>query len=398
MQNINPRVSELFHKYMDGQLTEAERQEFLDYADDPSFHREINDLLGIAFENQTVLTDVDELGRRRLLDKVFMNEQIPAVTRKVRLWPRIGIAAAVATLIVSVGMWFYQGKLKHNTEKGAAIIDVAPGKQNATLTLASGKKIRLSDAVNGELAKEAGVVITKSADGQLMYEVLPQSDAAADKINVLTTGNGETYKVRLPDGSAVWLNAASSLTYPASFAKLKDRRVKLFGEGYFEITKNMAQPFVVVTSKQEVTVLGTHFNINAYGDEKAVRTTLLEGSVKVAALEAAGSPGRTAAKVLKPGQESVLDAEGIQVREVDVDEAMAWQKGYFSFYNEDITSIMRKVSRWYNIEVEYSGQLPQNGFDARINKYSSITQVLEKLEKTGDVHFRIERRKVIVSK
>lgn len=316
-----------------------------------------------------------------------------------RLWPRIAIASAVALMVI--GAFFFRssfvgsGKVSSDYE----MADIVPGKNGATLTLASGQKILINDALAGNIASESGVKISKTKDGQIIYEV---TERGTDKIeyNTLTTTRGEQTQVRLPDGSLVFLNAASSLRYPTSFAKSTQRRVGLTGEGYFEVAKNKGQPFVVSVANQQVEVLGTHFNINAYSDERLVRTTLLEGSVKVAlVLATSGSvAGNVKARVLKPGQQSVLDEKGIEVVDVELDEVVAWQQGYFSFYDEDIASIMRKVSRWYNIDVEYSGQLPHNGFDARITKYSSIKEVLGKLEKTGDVHFKIEGRRVIVSK
>ena len=390
MQNTHPRVSELFYKYMDGQLTEAERQEFLDYAEDPGFHREINDLLGAAFENQSVLTDVDELGRLRLLDKIFDKEQITTEPKKVKLWPRICIAAAVATIIVSAGIWFYQGSQKDTTEQVAVVNDVAPGKQSATLTLANGKKIRLIDAVNGELAKEAGVVITKSADGQLVYEVLAKSDASY-KINVLSTGNGETYKVRLPDGSAVWLNAASSLKYPASFSQLKDRRVELSGEGYFEVEKDKMHPFIVKTGAQEVEVLGTEFNINSYPDEAAIATTLVEGSVKVRA--------GNRRQVIVPGEQLSNNGADFKVAKVNLDNVVDWKDGEFNLQGLPFRVAMRKIARWYDVEVIYDASVTDNiksgGWISRDVKLSTI---LDGIERSKQVKFRLEGKKLYVSK
>jgi len=318
--------------------------------------------------------------------------------RTVRLWPRIAIASAVA--LVVIGAYFFRSSFSTMDQENKAVLsaDIAPGKNGATLTLANGRKIAINDFLAGNIASQSGVKISKTNDGQIIYEVTGQGTTKTE-YNTLTTTRGEQVQVRLPDGSRVFLNAASSLRYPASFAKSAKRSVRLTGEGYFEVAKDKAHPFVVTSANQEVEVLGTHFNINAYTDEKAVKTTLMEGSVKVAARVAEGPVGGGSMdKVLKPGQQSLLTENGIEVTEVNPDEVMAWQKGYFRFYDEDITSIMRKVSRWYNIEVEYSGALPKKGFNARITKYAGIREFLRKLEKTGDVHFKIEGRKVIVSK
>jgi len=317
--------------------------------------------------------------------------------KKVRLWPRIGIASAIAFMVI--GAYFFKSILTKSDNGNNTLVaaNIAPGKNGATLTLANGQKILINDALAGNIASQSGVKISKTRTGQIIYEMTDQESSKLE-YNTLTTTKGEQTQVRLPDGSLVFLNAASSLRYPASFAKSAKRSVDLTGEGYFEIAEDKSHPFVVNAENQEVKVLGTHFNINAYRDEKAVKTTLLEGSVRVAPVFGGGYVAGEKVRVLKPGQQSSLTDREIQVSNVNIDEVMAWQKGYFRFYNEDISSIMRKVSRWYNIEVEYSGELPENGFNARITKYASIKQVLGKLEKTGDVHFKIEGRKVIVSK
>jgi transmembrane sensor len=323
-----------------------------------------------------------------------------------KLWPQIAIASAVASIVIGVYFFRFSSGPGEKENSVSSVAKIVPGKNGATLTLANGTKILIHDALTGTIANQSGVKISKTKDGQVIYEI---TDQAAGKIeyNTLTTSRGEQTQVRLPDGSLVFLNTGSSLSYPTSFAKGAKRSVTLTGEGYFEVAKNKVQPFVVSTTKQEVEVLGTHFNINAYTDEKAIKTTLLEGSVRVSSLQGVTSKRSgfhsISSKVsnevlLKPGEQSVLNEKGIEVASVNLDEAVAWQKGYFRFYDEDIAAVMRKVSRWYNIEVEYAGQLPEVGFNARITKYSSIKDVLATLEKTKAVHFKIEGRKVIVSK
>lgn len=391
MEN-NTRLQLLISKYLDRTLSEVERDELLGYLDDPAFIAEIEERFGMEYDRELGAEEMNEIRQQQLLQQVFEYEapNKEDQIKKVKLWPRIGIAAAVATIIVSAGIWFYQGNQKDSTELVAVVTDVAPGKQSATLTLANGKKIRLTDAVNGELAKEAGVVITKSADGQLVYEVLAQSDAS-DKINVLSTGNGETYKVRLPDGSAVWLNAASSLKYPASFAKLKDRRVELSGEGYFEVAKDKAHPFIVKTGKQEVEVLGTQFNINSYQDEAAVATTLVEGSVKVSA----GSRKRT----IVPGEQLSNDGADFRVAKVNLDNIVDWKEGEFNLQRLPFREAMRKIARWYDIEVVYDGTVPENIISGGwISRDVKLSVILDGIQRSKQVKFRLEGKKLYVSK
>lgn len=334
-----------------------------------------------------------------LLDIALMDKQVrlPVVTRgRFRLWPRIaGIAAAVALIVF--GVWFYTSHHFNNRKDLPNYTsDIAPGKQGATLTLANGKKIRLTEQAQGKLAEEAGVQISKTASGQLTYEI-KGGDAESNKINTLSTAKGETYIVTLPDKSKVWLNAASSLTYSASLNERGLRRVRLEGEAYFEVTKNKKRPFVVESRNQVVTVLGTHFNINSYRNEPAVKTTLLEGSVRVNPVTGYGNIMRHVEQVLKPGQQSLLDGKHvIEVAEADTDEALAWKDGFFRFNGEDVRSIMRKLSRWYDIEVVYEGNVSAEVYYGKVSRSKNISAVLKVLEKSQGVHFKIEGRRVTV--
>ncbi|WP_449435448.1 FecR family protein [Pedobacter steynii] len=285
--------------------------------------------------------------------------EAPKVKKAYKLWPRIAAAAAIL-LVAGTGVFFYTNTLRHpDAGQDPAIVnqnDVAPGHNGATLTLANGKKIRLSDASQGELAKEGGVVISKTADGQIIYEINDNTSRHPELVsgsqnNTLTTAKGETFQIKLPDGTSVWLNAASTLTYPASFASLKQRNVELSGEGYFEVAKDKTKPFIVKTEKQEVQVLGTHFNINSYADEPNTKTTLLEGSVKVSALDITGRhpelvsgprTDKSAAQVLTPNQQATLTTTGITVKNVEPEDAIAWKNGLFMFDSESLESIMKK--------------------------------------------------------
>ena len=392
------QVKQLIQKYIDGQTT-AEETALLE-----SWY----------LQQSTVFQrpDTDIIDKNEHLMLKYLESR---VTQKstFRIWPRIAIASAIAFILI--GAYFFRSTFTRTDSDSGELIaaDITPGKEGATLTLANGRKIYVNDALTGNIASESGVKISKTKDGQIIYEITGQEKGKL-AYNTLTTSRGEQIQVHLPDGSLVFLNAASSLKYPTSFSKSAKRSVSLTGEGYFEIAKvtslegprqsTKRVPFVVTTDKQEVEVLGTHFNINAYSDEKVVRTTLLEGSVRVSSV-GSSSPLRggmlkqpASDVVLKPGQQSALDDREITMSDVDPGEAVAWQKGYFSFYDEDITSVMRKICRWYNVDVDYAGQMPQVGFNARIDKFSSINDVLEILEKSGAVHFSLEGRKVIVSK
>ncbi|CAM3986330.1 FecR family protein [Pedobacter westerhofensis] len=316
----------------------------------------------------------------------------PKLRRSIR-WPQI--AAAAMVLLMAAAGWFYtrENIWKKTTAEAVAKNDIVPGGNKAYLTLANGKKITLTDAVNGTLASQSGVQITKAADGKLVYTALPQKSAtAASAHNTIETPKGGQYQISLPDGSRVWLNTDSRLSYPVSFAAQRERTVELNGEAYFEVAKDKDHPFQVKSGGQVIRVLGTHFNINSYQDEEAVKTTLLEGAVEVLPLS-----GQLKSMVLKPGQQSVLTAAALQVKTVEVNDVVDWKNGEFIFDNEPLPGIMRKVARWYNIEVEYRNpQSRQNTFTGSVSKSDKIGSILKMLEKTSKLRFTVAGSKIIV--
>lgn len=322
--------------------------------------------------------------------KIWNAIQDQIQVKRVHLWPRIAVAASII-FALGAGVFFYTNHSKTDTVQTATYAsDIAPGKQGATLTLANGKKIRLSDALNGELTKEAGLTISKSADGQVVYSKATANSNSENKINTLSTAKGETYILTLSDKTQVWLNAASSLTYATSLNERGERRVKLSGEAYFQVAKDKMHPFIVETDKQTVEVLGTHFNISAYSDDKTIKTTLLEGSVKVAA------NGRS--KMLVPNQQSTLNEGLLIINNVEADDVIAWKNGQFVFEDEPLESVMKKIARWYNVEIEYSGIDKTKRIGGGVSRYENVSAVLKQLELTKSVHFKIEGRKIIAGK
>jgi len=318
------------------------------------------------------------------------------LVKVTRLWPRI--AAAVALLLMlSIGGYFWRNGVNDPALVVSAGKDIAPGKNGATLTLANGKRVVLNDAMDGQLSTEAGVTITKTKSGELIYNVIDRAGKknGTEAFNTLETQNGEQYHLILPDGSNVWLNAASSLKYPVAFAD-HQRLVELRGEAYFEIAHQKLRPFKVLTRQQQIEVLGTHFNVSAYDDEPVAKNTLMEGRVKV--ITPALDRGETGTVILKPGEQSVLIGNKLQVGQASLEEAMAWKNGYFMFESENIRSIMRKVSRWYNIEVVYQGEVTEETFSGVVDRFANVSQILKKLSLTNRVHFKIEGRRVIVTK
>lgn len=303
----------------------------------------------------------------------------------------IGIAASiVGILVVATFLLVNKNGTRQvvKTEPGDHKFknDVDPGGNRATLTLADGSVILLDQAQNGVLAQQGASKVIK-LDGKLLYD--PAVNITGQIVyNTISTPKGGQYQLELPDGSLVWLNATSSIRFPTAFIE-KERRVEVKGEAYLEVAKKPNKPFVVAVNGSEIRVLGTHFNINAYGDEDDLRTTLLEGSIKFI-------DGNTS-HTLRPGQQSQLTkARTVKVvSKVDVDEVVAWKNGLFSFDNAGIETIMRQLSRWYDVDVDYRGRI-DDLFIAEMHRNIKLSDVLKALELTGKVRFEIEGKKIIV--
>ncbi|TXH23015.1 MAG: FecR family protein [Chitinophagaceae bacterium] len=303
------------------------------------------------------------------------------------------LAAASIVLLVGLAYWFWQSPSKE-IKKELQIASsqnkpILPGGNKALLTLADGSTIVLDSAMDGTLSTQGTVKVIKLDDGKLAYQDANTSGNAIEMTyNTISTPRGGQYKLLLADGTAVWLNAESSLRFPTQFLG-KDRTVALTGEGYFEVAKNAAMPFKVQVDDMEVKVLGTHFNVNAYADEKAIKTTLLEGSVEVSS--------NSQNKKIKPGEQAKLADNGsLLVSHVDVSEVVAWKEGYFSFNNANIKEVMLQLSRWYDIEVVYSGNITNRKFSGSIARNSDLKEVLTILKET-DIHFKIEGKRLLVS-
>ncbi len=302
-----------------------------------------------------------------------------------RLW----IAAAVVFIILLGGTaWFFINRAnKQRVPVAQAALpkgDVAPGRNGAILTLSNGKKILLDSAGNGELASDSGVAVIKK-DGAIAYRGKTEEMV----YNTVATPKGRQWQLTLSDGTKVWLNAGSSIRYPVSFPG-NERLVEMKGEVYFEVAQKAGAPFIVQAPKQSIQVLGTHFNVNAYGDEPIFRTTLLEGSVQVMSSDK---------KVLiRPGQQvsNNYTTGSLTIKEANVDDAIAWINGRFKFDNSDLKTVMRQIARWYDVEVEYRGNISNPQFGGGTYRSSNLSEVLQVLELSG-VHFKLEERKIIVT-
>jgi ferric-dicitrate binding protein FerR (iron transport regulator) len=313
---------------------------------------------------------------------------------------RLAVAAAVLILFAG-GAWWMLSRTGRKPELSAThkpgpvmAQDIAPGGNRATLILSDSTTIDLDAANAGLLGQQGNVQIIKRKDGQLAYQPADHHPLnGAQRYNLLTTPRGGQYQLVLPDGSKVWLNAASSLRYPAEFTG-KERVVELKGEAYFEIAKNAAMPFRVSIADDkggkpvQVNVLGTHFNVNAYPDEPTVNTTLLEGLVKV--------QKGAASVTVKPGESANCQGEGgIELAAADMEEAVAWKNGLFKFSEASLEEVMRQLARWYDVEVVYVNGPTKDLFRGEIYRNVSVSKVLKVLEASG-VRFTVEGKKILV--
>lgn len=360
-----------FHK---GAASKEEIQQIKDWM----MFGEFSDL-GISEKDMS--SDLAELDKRILTYKLKRTSVIS--------WRRAVAVAASILLVSTVGFFGYRSYQNRLKDHVVVASDLAPGRNAATLTLADGTKIKLADAVNGQLARQAGVVISKTADGELVYEL--KGNGVSNQMNTVSTSNGETYRVKLPDGSLVWLNSGSSLTYAASLVQAGKRLVSLSGEGYFEVAKDKSALFVVETSGQQVEVLGTHFNVNGYKDEPLVATTLLEGSVRVSA-------GKNVQTIV-PGEQLKNIGGQLMVAKVNTENITDWKEGEFNLQGLDFRTAMRKIARWYDVEVIYEPSVPKDiEAGGWIKRNSKLSAVLKLIENSGLVKFKVEGRKVYVYK
>ncbi|AOM78729.1 FecR family protein [Pedobacter steynii] len=341
--------------------------------------------------------DLAEAEAEQRIDHIWSRLEVAEGIQKrpLRLWSHFARAAAVILITLSTGLFFYF----NSREEARPVVkqDVAAGGNKAYLTLADGKRIVLTNAANGELARQSGVEISKTANGQLIYTLADQKPlkAGTTMYNTIETPKGGQYQVVLPDGTRVWLNSASSLRFPATFANLEKRSVVLKGEAYFEVAHNKKQPFIVKTAKQELVVLGTHFNLSSY-DEEETRTTLLKGAVLINRLGNVLNPveGKDFV-VLKPGEQSVLE-KSIRIDRADLEMATAWKDGNFLFNEVNLKRILQQLSRWYNVDVDYTNVPDNRSFTVFISRSVNLSKVLEMIEITGGIQLEIENKTIKV--
>lgn len=360
----------------------------------------LQELLREDFFNEIkAFVDQHDEAAKEILEKI--HQKITAAKRKSRKPPVvqlkwISIAASFLLLAFSAYFFLYNRTFTPVTvaEKPAQqplLNDFVPGADKAVLTLADGSVVILDDASNGNIAVQGAVQVQKVNDGKLQYQA--EGEGLETVYNSVSTPKGGKFQLTLSDGTKVWLNASSSLRFPVVFIG-NERKVELHGEGYFEVAENKQKPFRVdVAGKGEIEVLGTHFNVNAYADEASLNTTLLEGSVKVRV----GSISKPS--VLVPGQQARIFPNGEMrtTSNINLEEVIAWKNGKFHFgESTDMETVMRQIGRWYDVEVEYSGNFSGKHLGGTISRDVNASKVFEMLEMTGIAKFRIEGKKVLV--
>ncbi|WP_295128789.1 FecR family protein [uncultured Chitinophaga sp.] len=381
-----PVFEQLFEKYIKGDITPAEEQQLFGMIAQPEYNARLLQLIDQTAARSGGSHEMAQEKAEEILSLVINAR--PGKVKRLNIW-RYAAAAAVV-LAVSGLTWSLMQRqatapalVQHQRKTSIDNNDIAPAVKGALLTLADGSTVPLDSIKQGLIANQSGASVSLQ-NGTVSYN----GDVAEVSYNTLSTPKGKLFHLVLPDGSEVWLNAGSAITYPTGFTG-KERSVTLKGEAYFEIAQNASQPFMVKVGGSEVKVLGTRFNINAYDNEVFVRTTLLQGSVSV-------STGHRS-RILQPGQQSTVSGVDVQVQTVDVSQVMAWKNGLFNFENAGVKDVMNQLERWYDIEVQYENGVPDITFGGKMERGLSLSHVMRILE-ISKVKLRLEGRTLIVSR
>jgi transmembrane sensor len=394
-------LQEIFQRYINNECTAQEVKFLLEHFKSGNNEEALRRMISEKLGNYSIMDNEQLPQMKRSFDESFADilekieesdseDEEPEDVKK-SIWPvllRLAAGTAVILIIFQSVFSLRQAGIEKalvTAKSKPGKTKITPGGNKAILTLQDGSTIVLDDAKDGTLAEQGNATVVKTANGQLVYN---GADNGEQKVsyNTMSTPRGGQYKLTLPDGTDVWLNSASSITYPTAFVG-NERKVTITGEAYFEVAKDKTKPFHVKAGTQDIEVLGTHFNVMAYTDEDAIKTTLLEGSVKVS--------GNGSSGILKPGEQSVNTNGDLQIGPAAVDEAMAWKNGYFKFNRVGIKYIMRQLSRWYDVDVVYDGRVKDDEFVGTIGRGENIVQALHLLELTN-VHFKIKDKTIIV--
>lgn len=386
-------IAGLIYRQRSGELDEAEQETLNNWLAAGEQNRQLFRELSSQDLEAITRNEADPANLQASIERVYLATGInPGPARiYINKWRTWRWAAAVLFLAVAGAAGLQLAKERNKPLAAIHNADVAPGSRKATLKLGNGTTIILDDAQNGVIANQGKTVIKKSGSGQLVYDA-SASVATEITYNTITTPNGGEYQVILPDGSHVWLNAASAIRFPAAFTG-NTREVEINGEAYLEIVKNAKAPFIVVSGKHSVEVLGTKFNIQSYPKEENITTTLMQGSIRIAA-------GKYT-KVLQPGQQSLVSSKANNnirlVTEVNMDEVLAWRNGKFIFDDTELKTVVSQLERWYDVKIDYTG-MEDYRFNGEISRDVSLSKVLKMMELTSNIHYKINDRNIYMTK
>lgn len=387
------RLEELFRRYLHNNLTDAEETELFRLWLDPLLKSRRVQIFDEFYDSLSQEKDMG-VEDAALVFRQIMKKQAPVhrlpVERGGTVWKRVAVAASVLLVIGLSGYFFLHNERRQPQEMVQAPLssDIgAPGMNRAMITLANGQKIYLDSAANGSLTMQGTVKLVKLKDGKIAYEATGASSGTPGNNTLFNPRGSRVIDMKLADGSHVWLNAGSSVTYPVAFTG-NERNVSVKGEAYFEVAHDASKPFVVSKGKMAVKVLGTRFNVNAYDDEADIRITLLQGSVQVTNYQYAAA--------INPGEQAIVKGGNIQVKDsVDLEQVMSWKEGYFRMKGTDLASLMRQIARWYDVEVVYKNEVPKARFGGLINREVNLSDVLQVLEEYG-IYARFDNGRIIV--
>ncbi len=399
------QIIELLNRFFQGEITSEEKEKLSHWIQESGNEAKLEALMAQAWQQFKPQQTLPSSKAKSLLKTILERnrEAKKSSVKPIKLLHKGYRIAAAASIILLLGFAIYfwinrSTKINQVVPQLARQDIVPPQTLNAVLTLGNGERILLEDTFRGVLAIEGTVNISKHAGGQIAYRSdIPDHDTEVMYHTLTIPRGSKTLKIELADGTRVWMNSASSLRYPNLFTG-KQRQVEIKGEAYFEVAKNEDMPFIVkVNNKAEIKVLGTHFNVSAYDDESTIKTTLLEGSVRVSSsLSHSVSSSPRPSVILSPNQQASLDASGkLNVEKVDPEEAIAWKNGMFDFKEADIRTIMRQLARWYDLKVEYEEEITEK-FYVKMSRNTNISNVFKILEATGAVNFRIEGKKITI--
>jgi transmembrane sensor len=397
MQVPKDRIQYLWDVYISRQATPQEEQELMEWIMDSDDESGFKNHMQKVWDEAEPGSDEGNDNWDKLFERIVDADReevipmAPVSSPKRTIWLRIAAAAIIVFCVT--GTYFLLTSRKPDPESARIVQETnvndisAPKENKAIIALSDGRIISLSSVDQGILANDGDTRLVKQTDGQIAYQ--KTSDRLVNTLSNNTLYNpkgSKVVEVVLADGSRVWLNSGSSLTYPVAFIG-NERKVSIKGEAYFEVAHNEQLPFKVVKNGVEVTVLGTHFDVTAYDGEQVLKVSLLQGSVRV-------TNGKQKS-LLRPGQQAQVSS-GIKVEDdIDKEQVIAWKNGLFSFNNTSLAEVMQQIGRWYDVEVKYEGQVPQRHFGGKIRRSSSLNEALRILQESG-VHYRVENRRIII--